>query len=157
MREGLSGIELTAIGGAFAFSLVVFGVILAGIHEVFGAAWFGFRSRWRRVVALQLTLLALLVGHVLVAVVWTLLLFSWKAFTSANDAFYYVLTSYTTVGYGDVVLTGRWRIVGPIIAVDGVLMFGISTAALVRAMTSTFDAVAAQEREARHPRGEKST
>jgi hypothetical protein len=152
MEGGLSGIELTAIGGTFALSLVVFGAILAGTHEAFRSARSGFRSRRRRVLALQFTLLALLVGHTLVAGIWTLLLSWWGAFTTTDDAFYYVLTSYTTVGYGDLVLAGRWRIVGPIIAVDGVLMFGISTAALVGAMTATF-AAAAEERSADHPRG----
>jgi hypothetical protein len=155
MKGGLRGIELTAIAGAFAFSLVVFGAILAGAHESFRAARLRFRSRWHRTLALQLTLLALLFGHAVVAGTWTLLLCWWGAFTTAHDAFYYVLTSYTTVGYGDVVLTGRWRIAGPIIAVDGVLMFGISTAALVGAMTATF-AAATAEHAGNRPEGEKS-
>jgi hypothetical protein len=36
--------------------------------------------------------------------------------------------NYTTLGYGDVVMSQSWKLFGPLEAVDGVLMFGISTA-----------------------------
>jgi voltage-gated potassium channel Kch len=47
-----------------------------------------------------------------------------------ETAFYFAFTSYTTVGYGDVVLERPWRILGTIAAADGYLMFGLSTAVL---------------------------
>jgi uncharacterized membrane protein len=97
-------------------------------------------------------LVALVAGHVAVAGIWASLLVWVSVLTNASDAFYYVLTSYTTLGYGDLLLSGRWRIVGPILAVDGVLMFGISTAALVAAITSTF--AAAKEPPGHRPRRE---
>ncbi|WP_332408375.1 ion channel, partial [Vibrio metschnikovii] len=43
---------------------------------------------------------------------------------------YFVGTSISTLGYGDVVLTKPWRQIGPIIAIAGVLKFGCSTAFL---------------------------
>ena len=36
--------------------------------------------------------------------------------------------NYTTLGYGDVVMSPSWRLLGPLEAADGMLMFGISTA-----------------------------
>jgi hypothetical protein len=38
--------------------------------------------------------------------------------------------NYTTLGYGDVVMSQSWKLFGPLEAVDGVRMFGISTAIL---------------------------
>jgi hypothetical protein len=53
-----------------------------------------------------------------------------------ETAMYFSITSYTTVGYGDVVLPARWRLLGPIEGAVGILMFGWSTAIIVAAITS---------------------
>jgi voltage-gated potassium channel len=55
-----------------------------------------------------------------------------------ETAAYFSLTSYTTVGYGDVVLTEGWRLLGPIEAVVGVLMMGWSTGIMVAIITRLF-------------------
>jgi hypothetical protein len=44
-----------------------------------------------------------------------------------EQALYFSVVSYTTVGYGDVVLPPRWRILGASEAATGILMFGWST------------------------------
>jgi hypothetical protein len=51
-----------------------------------------------------------------------------------ETSLYYSLMSYTTVGYGDVLPTPTWRLVGPIEAAVGVLMLGLSTGVLVAAV-----------------------
>ena len=52
-----------------------------------------------------------------------------------ETALYFSITSYTTVGYGDVVLMPPWRLLGPIEAAVGILMFGWSTAIIVAIIT----------------------
>ena len=52
-----------------------------------------------------------------------------------ETASYFSITSYTTTGYGDVVLPARWRLLGPIEGAVGILMFGWSTAIIVAAIT----------------------
>jgi len=52
-----------------------------------------------------------------------------------ETAIYFSITSYTTVGYGDVVLAPPWRLLGPIEAAVGILMFGWSTAIIVATIT----------------------
>ena len=37
---------------------------------------------------------------------------------------------YTTLGYGDVVMSSSWKLLGPLETADGMLMFGVSTAML---------------------------
>jgi voltage-gated potassium channel len=51
-------------------------------------------------------------------------------FGSWNSSFYFSASSYSTVGYGDVVLPRVFRLLGPIESVTGVLMCGISVSCL---------------------------
>ena len=46
-------------------------------------------------------------------------------------ALYFSTTSFTTLGYGDVVLDAKWRLVGAIEGANGLLLFGWSTAFLI--------------------------
>jgi len=55
-----------------------------------------------------------------------------------ETALYFSMTSYTTVGYGDVVLSGPWRLLGPVESVVGVLMLGWSTGVMVAVLTRLF-------------------
>src|SRR3954449_715067 len=56
--------------------------------------------------------------------------FRWKCFPSWDPALYFSATSYSTVGYGDLLLPSTWRLLGPIESVTGVLMCGLSASGL---------------------------
>jgi hypothetical protein len=54
--------------------------------------------------------------------------YHWRGcFPDAETAFYFSASTYTTLGYGDVLLAKQWRLLGPIESFMGVLMFGLST------------------------------
>ena len=53
-----------------------------------------------------------------------------RCFRSWESCLYFSATSYSTVGYGDVVLPPIWRLLGPVEATMGILMCGISVSAL---------------------------
>jgi voltage-gated potassium channel len=73
----------------------------------------------------------LLLLHLAEAVVWALFFVMVGGLPDLESAAYFSLMSYTTVGYGDVVLPEPWRLLGPIEAAVGVLMLGWSTGILV--------------------------
>ena len=50
-------------------------------------------------------------------------------------AFYHSAVNFTTLGYGDIVMPPVWRLLGPLEAANGVLMFGLSASALVAVTT----------------------
>jgi hypothetical protein len=56
-----------------------------------------------------------------------------------ETSLYFSLKSYTTVGYGDVLLPTSWRLLGPIEAAVGVLMLGWSTSIIVAAVQSIYN------------------
>jgi hypothetical protein len=45
-------------------------------------------------------------------------------------AFYHSAVNFTTLGYGDIVMPTVWRLLGPLEAANGVLMFGLSASAM---------------------------
>jgi hypothetical protein len=52
-----------------------------------------------------------------------------------ETAFYLSAQSFTALGYGDVLLSERWRLLGPLEAINGLLFFGLSTAVLFAIMS----------------------
>ena len=73
------------------------------------------------------TLLAL-AGHILEVVLWAFVFDLCGAVADFGAALYCSAGSYTTVGSGEVVLSSRWKLLGPLEAAAGLLMFGVSTA-----------------------------
>jgi voltage-gated potassium channel len=72
---------------------------------------------------------AIFVLHLLAILPWAGF-YRWRCCLSWEAAWYFSACSYSTVGYGDVVLPQAWRSLGPIESVTGVLMCGLSTALL---------------------------
>lgn len=77
----------------------------------------------------------LLLLHLIEAGAWAAFYLLSGDLPDIETAVYFSMTSYTTVGYGDVVLPAPWRILGPIEAAVGIMMFGWSTAIIVAAIT----------------------
>jgi len=68
------------------------------------------------------------VAHLIEIALWAVLLITVENFKSFGNAFYHSAVNYTTLGYGDLLLTPSWRLLGPLEAANGALMFGVSTA-----------------------------
>jgi hypothetical protein len=71
------------------------------------------------------------VAIVIEAWLWALLYLYDPLITTIPDletAFYFSMVTFTTLGYGDVVLTGNWRTLASIQAANGVIIFGWTTA-----------------------------
>jgi hypothetical protein len=62
--------------------------------------------------------------------VWTLAYAIVGVAPPGTDLFYFAFVNYTTLGYGDVTPLRRWELLGPMTAMNGVLLFGWSTAVI---------------------------
>jgi hypothetical protein len=69
-------------------------------------------------------------AHLAEAMAWGLLIWRAGLAPSFSEAVYFSAASMTALGYGDVVLPPPWRLLGPLAAISGLLMFGCSTAFL---------------------------
>jgi len=66
--------------------------------------------------------------------VWALLFTKIGALPDITKAFYFSIVTYTTLGYGDVVLDESWRFLSSLEAANGIIMFGWTTAIVVVAI-----------------------
>lgn len=73
--------------------------------------------------------------HTLNAWVWALIYRWLNEFDSLQDALYFSVATVTTVGYGDVVLSPEWQLLGTFEAMSGMILFGVSTAFLFTLLT----------------------
>jgi hypothetical protein len=70
----------------------------------------------------------LIVFHLFEIAVWALFFWWQNCLPDFVSSFYFSGVTYTTVGYGDLVLPTEWRVFGPVEALTGILMCGLSTA-----------------------------
>jgi hypothetical protein len=68
------------------------------------------------------------VAHLIEMALWAALLVIHGEFSEFGSAFYHSAGNYSTLGHGDLLMTPSWRLLGPLEAANGVLMFGVSTA-----------------------------
>jgi hypothetical protein len=69
-----------------------------------------------------------LMAHLIEIAIWAVLFLVCGEFSDFGNAYYHSAVNYTTLGYGDVIMTPSWRMLGPLEAANGMLMFGVSTA-----------------------------
>jgi voltage-gated potassium channel len=134
MRLVLSALGLTALT-----------VIIHGVGTVTAAGRMVGRltdearpSRLRTELLMAQLVGMLLLLHLAEATVWAVFFRLVGALPDFESAAYFSLTSYTTVGYGDVIVPKPWRMLGPIEAAVGVLMLGWSTGILVAVIGTAY-------------------
>ena len=79
----------------------------------------------------------LMAAHFSEVAVWSLAYSAVDAAPENTDYLYFAFVNYTTLGYGDIVPVARWRLLGPMTAMNGVLMFGWSTAVIFHVLWTT--------------------
>jgi hypothetical protein len=76
------------------------------------------------------TVSVLMAAHFAEVLVWSLTYAITSAVPTGTDLIYFAFVNYTTLGYGDVIPAERWHLLGPMAAMNGVLLFGWSTAVI---------------------------
>lgn len=128
----VSMLDQLAVGGAtslvnlFIHAILV-GAIAATLRNLAStdASFPGFVQYMLVIVA---TGTLLVVGHFGECVIWAYV-YKWVgAVPKDTDLIYFAFGNYTTLGYGDVVPVPQWHMLGPMTALNGVMLIGWSTA-----------------------------
>ena len=80
---------------------------------------------------LLIAMVIMMMGNFLQIVIWGVLFLCLGEFRELYEAVYHSAVNFSSLGYGDVVMSARWKLLGPLEAGSGVLMFGMTSAALV--------------------------
>lgn len=82
----------------------------------------------------------LMIAHLAEVLVWSLTYVIFGVAPESADIVYFAFVNYTTLGYGDVTPVERWHLLGPMTAMNGVLLFGWSTAVVFEVLRMTLGA-----------------
>jgi ion channel len=97
------------------------------------------RPRVRLMGVMVATVLVLMLAHTVEAAVWALSYALIGVAPEGSDLLYFALVNYCTLGYGDITPVKEWRLLGPMASMNGILMFGWSTAVLFEVLLKTID------------------
>ena len=128
----LIGSLVLLINMAIQVAAIVFviGYILRRLNA--GRLTPGFRTD---VTVMGVVLLILFVGHELQFATWAALFVWLGEFTDFETAFYHSVVNFTSLGYGDIVMSEKWRLLGALEAANGILMFGLTASSFLAVMT----------------------
>ena len=90
---------------------------------------------WKDVAVMMVVTLITAAAHLVEIALWAVVLLLCGEMATFEKALYCSAENYTALGYGDVVLSERWRLLGPLEAVNGLLLVGLSTAVLFAALS----------------------
>ena len=131
---GLAMIALTVvihtagIVGLIAY-LKAWGMVTVGHRNYIGVAQ-----------VLVLTIVGLFFVHIVEILSWAVMYLWLGDFESLERALYFSAVTFTTLGYGDITLQERWQLLSSVEAVNGIILFGVSTAFLFAVMRRLFEA-----------------
>ena len=105
------------------------------------------RQSLRLVAVMIATVSVLMIAHLAEVLVWSLAYAMVGIAPAGTDLIYFAFVNYTTLGYGDLIPLEHWRLLGPMTAMNGVLLFGWSTAVIFQVLQRTIGARNDADRE----------
>jgi hypothetical protein len=85
---------------------------------------------WKSVAVMMIVTLITAAAHLGPITLWAIAFLLVGEISTFEEAFYVSAENYTALGYGDIVLSPRWRLLGPLEAINGLLLVGLSTAVM---------------------------
>src|SRR5262245_54400315 len=120
-------------------NIVIHALVMTAVVQVahFGAVRHRLPPTSHMIAVMIATVSVLMLAHASEVIVWALAYAAMDAAPAGADVVYFAFVNYTTLGYGDVVPVERWRLIGPMTAMNGMLVFGWSTAVIFEVLRRT--------------------
>lgn len=127
-------LEQLAIGSLVVSLTIIVESVFIGlgvsVSMRFGAWLVQRQHEFRTALALVVATLWLMLAHIIGVWIWAATFLILGIFSSLEPALYFSIVSFTTLGFGDIIITEQWRLLSGIAAANGLLLFGLSTAFL---------------------------
>ncbi len=108
---------------ALSMTVVIWGARVAGATRTS-------HQTIRLILVMSATVSFLMAAHFAEVLVWALAYAIVGAAPEGADLVYFAFVNYATLGYGDVTPVKEWLLLGPMTAMNGVLLYGWSTAVI---------------------------
>ena len=129
-----------AFGGAICLiNIAIHATVMAWVVAVArrtSGATEKLHPRRREMAIMVASVSVLLAAHTVEVAVWSAAYFVIDL-APGGQVFYFAFVNYTTLGYGEILPPEDWRLIGPITAMSGVLLFGWSTAVIFEVLRTT--------------------
>ncbi|MCR9213893.1 MAG: potassium channel family protein [Proteobacteria bacterium] len=99
--------------------------------KTIGPKWDRRLPTFGHIIIMIVVVIGLFAAHTIEAWIWAVFYWLSGDVKSFTEAIYFSTVTYTTLGYGDIVLTDEWYVTSSLQAVSGIILFGWSTAFLV--------------------------
>lgn len=137
LEETTIHVEL-ALGSGLMLATIIVAAMAAWLMEIGLELNHRWLMREPHRVKLFVVVLVVALGALGVATIsvwiWALAFYGLGLFGTIEGSLYYALVTFTTLGYGDIILPKGWRILGGMSAANGLLIFGLITAMMVEAL-----------------------
>jgi hypothetical protein len=90
---------------------------------------------WKNIAVMMVVTLIMAAAHLTQIALWAGAFVACGEIATFDKAFYLSAQDYTALGYGDIALSERWRLLGPLEAINGIMLFGLSTATVFAVMS----------------------
>lgn len=95
-------------------------------------------SAWAIFGTLNAVMVVLVLGNCAQLTIWAIVFRMLGEFEALEVAVYHSAVNFASLGYGDIVMSERFRLLGPLEAINGVLMIGVSTAVLMTVLQDAY-------------------
>lgn len=96
-------------------------------------------TSWEIFATLNAVMIVLVLGNCAQLTIWAIVFRMLGEFDTLEVAVYHSAVNFASLGYGDIVMSERFRLLGPLEAVNGVLMIGVSTAVLMTVLQDAYE------------------
>lgn len=120
--------------GILFFTIIIHGMVVLCLYSLFIGPIRHARnlSRIARLCLSYVFVIGFVTAHFFEILAWALIYRALGALERMEEAIYFSAVTFATIGYGDVTLSGSWRIASAIEGVNGILLFGWTTAFLFK-------------------------
>jgi hypothetical protein len=129
------GLSTMAVCLMLQSALIVVALRYYARHDVLGTN----PTAWSTLRVINAVMTLLVVGNLLQLLIWAVMFWLLGEFETLDVAVYHSAVNFASLGYGDIVMSERFRLLGPLEAVNGVLMIGVSTAALMTTLQDAYN------------------
>lgn len=130
-------VGILLIGATVFIHAVALNFLDLRLHRLVPALEQRFLRAWRSML-MTMAVLGVFLVNVVQIWIWGLFYLVMGELPDLETALYYSTSTFTTVGYGDVVLSDQWRLLSSFEAANGMILFGWSTAFIFSMMRTTY-------------------